>query len=358
MSDSENSLEARLLEALATVQEPSAGQDLVSAGLVREMTVQGGRLRCRLSLLVPDEDYRQSLEAQVRQALQRLRQVSQIGVDFELRVPDDGRPRGQPIRNAIAVASGKGGVGKTTVAVNLAVALAQGGARVGLLDADVYGPNVPIMLGVDKMPPPQEGKMVPAEAFGVRLVSIAFMVPPGQPLIWRGPMLHSAIRQFVTDVRWGEMDYLIVDLPPGTGDAPLSVAQTLPLSGAVIVTLPQQVSLADARRGLGMFRAMDVPVFGVVENMSFLQLPDGSRMDVFGEGGGRTLAEEAGVVFLGAIPMDPVVRQASDSGVPVVISHPDSPVAQAFRKVAREVATRVAAAALQQGAPIPIEIED
>jgi ATP-binding protein involved in chromosome partitioning len=285
--------------------------------------------------------------------------VESVEVHFDANVPSDGRSRGLlelPIRNAIAVASGKGGVGKTTVAVNTAIVLAQSGARVGLLDADIYGPNVPTMMGVQQLPPVKNEKLVPAEAYGVKLMSIGFLVKPDQPLIWRGPMLHSAIRQFLTDVDWGELDYLIVDLPPGTGDAALSLAQSLPLSGGVIVTLPQQVSLDDARRGLEMFRQLDVNIFGVVENMSYLELPDGTRMDVFGTGGGEKLAAEAGVPFIGAIPMDPAVRTGGDSGVPVTVSDPDSPVAQALSQVAMDLAAKVSVAAVQGPNFIPINI--
>ncbi len=212
------------------------------------------------------------------------------------------------------------------------------------------------MMGVDRLPPITGEKLIPAEAYGVKLMSIGFLVKPNQPLIWRGPMLHSAIRQFLTDVEWGELDYLIVDLPPGTGDAALSLAQSLPLSGGVIVTLPQQVSLEDARRGLEMFRQLDVPIFGVVENMSYLELPDGSRMDIFGAGGGEKLAREAGVPFIGAIPMDPAVREGGDQGRPVVIANPDSPVARALAEIARNIAARISVAAVQQSNFIPINI--
>jgi ATP-binding protein involved in chromosome partitioning len=242
------------------------------------------------------------------------------------------------------------------VAVNIAVTLAQSGARVGLLDADIYGPNVPTMMGVTHLPSPKENKLIPAEAYGVKMMSIGFLVKPDQPLIWRGPMLHSAIRQFLTDVEWGELDYLIIDLPPGTGDAALSLAQSLPLSGGVIVTLPQQVSLDDARRGLEMFRQLNVHVFGVVENMSYLELPDGTRMDIFGSGGGERLAQQAGVPFIGAIPMDPAVRAGGDEGKPVVITHPDSPVAQALRKITEDLAAKVSVAAVQQSNFVPINM--
>jgi ATP-binding protein involved in chromosome partitioning len=259
-----------------------------------------------------------------------------------------------PIRNAIAVASGKGGVGKSTVAVNLAVVLAKSGARVGLLDADIYGPNIPTMMGVEHLPTAGGEKLIPAQSHGVKLMSIGFLVKPDQPLIWRGPMLHSAIRQFLTDVEWGELDYLVVDLPPGTGDAGLSLAQSMPLSGGLIVTLPQQVSLDDARRGLEMFRQMNVPIFGVVENMSYLDLPDGTRMDIFGSGGGEKLAQESGVPFIGTIPIDPAVREGGDQGVPVVVSNPDSPVAQALNAIALDVAAKVSVAAMQNNDFVPI----
>jgi ATP-binding protein involved in chromosome partitioning len=274
-------------------------------------------------------------------------------------VPNDGRARGLlqlPIRNAIAIASGKGGVGKSTVAVNVAVLLAQVGARVGLLDADIYGPNIPTMMGVEHLPPQQKDKLIPAIAYGVKLMSIGFLVKPGQPLIWRGPMLHSAIRQFLSDVEWGELDYLVVDLPPGTGDAALSLAQSLPLSGGVIVTLPQQVSLEDAQRSLEMFRQLNVPILGVVENMSYLELPDGTRMDVFGTGGGKLLSDETGVPFIGAIPMDAAVRIGGDSGKPVVLAVPDSAVAKALRAVTEDIAAKVSVAAMSQSNLIPIKM--
>jgi len=285
--------------------------------------------------------------------------VESVEIKMDANVPSDGRPRGLlelPIRNAIAIASGKGGVGKSTVAVNVAVVLAKSGANVGLLDADIYGPNVPTMMGVNRLPAAQEGKLVPAEAYGVKLMSIGFLVKPDQPLIWRGPMLHSAIRQFLTDVIWGELDYLVIDLPPGTGDAALSLTQSLPLSGGVIVTLPQLVSLEDARRSVEMFRQLDVPVFGVVENMSYLELPDGTRMDVFGSGGGQRLASESGVPFIGAIPLDPSVRQGGDAGKPITVAQPESAVAQALNQIAQDVAAKVSVAAYQQANIIPINL--
>jgi ATP-binding protein involved in chromosome partitioning len=261
-----------------------------------------------------------------------------------------------PIRNAIAVGSGKGGVGKSTVSVNIAVALARSGARVGLMDADIYGPNTPTMLGVEKLPPPQGQRLIPAEAHGIKMISMGLLVKPGQPLIWRGPMLNSAIRQFLGDVEWGELDYLIVDLPPGTGDAALSLAQALPLSGAVIVTLPQLVSLEDAGRGLNMFRTLEVPILGIIENMSYLDLPDGTRMDIFGSGGGERLAEATQSTFLGKIPMEQNVRIGGDHGKPIVVSHPESAAATALVEISQKIAAQVSVAALSARNEMPINI--
>ncbi|HSR47520.1 MAG TPA: Mrp/NBP35 family ATP-binding protein [Anaerolineales bacterium] len=352
---------AQVLEALGKVQEPELHRDLVSLGMIRDLAVDGARVAFTIELTTPACPLRDRIQREAREAVEAVPGVEAVEIRMTSNVRPDGMTRGlvrAPIRNAVAVASGKGGVGKTTVAVNLAVALARTGARVGLLDADVYGPNVPTMMGLATMPPPVDGKMVPAEAFGVRVVSTGFLMPPGQPLIWRGPMLHSAIRQFIADVAWGELDYLIVDLPPGTGDAPLSLAQTLPLSGGLIVTLPQQVSLDDARRGLEMFRTMDVAILGVVENMSYLELPDGTRHDIFGSGGGERLAREAGVPFLGQIPMDARVRIAGDGGRPVVVAEPDSPVAQAMTALARSLAATLSVRSFQQSNVIPLSMVD
>ena len=348
-----------VMAALSKVQEPELHRDLVSLNMIRDLKIDGERISFTVMLTTPACPLRTQIEREARQAVEALPGVSSVEVKLDADVPSDGRSRGLlrlPIRNAIAVASGKGGVGKTTVAVNVAVELARSGARVGLLDADIYGPNVPTMMGVQRLPPQGTEKLSPAEAYGVKMMSIGFLVPPDQPLIWRGPMLHSAIRQFLSDVEWGELDYLVVDLPPGTGDAALSLAQSLPLSGGIIVTLPQQVSLDDARRGLEMFRQLDVPIFGVVENMSFLELPDGTRMDVFGSGGGQRLAQESGVAFIGAIPMDAAVREGGDSGVPVVVSAPESPVAIALRSIASDIAAKISVAAMQKSDFIPINM--
>jgi ATP-binding protein involved in chromosome partitioning len=355
----QNLNEQAVLSALSQVQEPELHKDLVTLNMVRDVEIDGGNVSFTVMLTTPACPLKTQIEREAREAVAVLPGVSRVEIKLDSDVPDDGRTRGLlnlPLRNAIAIASGKGGVGKSTVAVNVAVVLAQSGARVGLLDADIYGPNIPTMMGVNHLPPPREDKLVPAEKYGVKLMSIGFLVKPDQPLIWRGPMLHSAIRQFLTDVEWGELDYLIVDLPPGTGDAALSLAQSLPLSGGVIVTLPQQVSLDDARRGLEMFRQLDVPVFGVVENMSYLELPDGQRMDVFGSGGGQRLSDETGVPYIGAVPMDPAVRAGGDSGKPVVDTDPDSNVAQALRSVAEDIAAKVSVAAVQKGNFVPINL--
>jgi ATP-binding protein involved in chromosome partitioning len=347
------------MAVLSKVNEPELHKDLVSLNMVRDLRIEDGKVSFTVILTTPACPLKNQIERESREAVAALPGVSSVEIKLDANVPNDGRSRGLlqlPIRNAIAVASGKGGVGKSTVAVNVAVVLAQSGARVGLLDADIYGPNVPTMMGVDHLPSPDSGKLLPAETYGVKMMSIGFLVKPGQPLIWRGPMLHSAIRQFLTDVEWGELDYLIVDLPPGTGDAALSLAQSLPLSGSVIVTLPQQVSLDDAWRGLEMFRQLDVTIFGVVENMSYLELPDGTHMDIFGSGGGERLAKGAGVPFIGAIPIDPSVRSGGDSGVPVVVSNPDSAVARSLRVIAEDIAAKVSVAAVKQSNFIPINL--
>lgn len=356
---SDNVTKEMVLAALSKVQEPELHKDLVTLNMIRDVEIEGDQVSFTIMLTTPACPLKNRIQQEAKQAVQAVPGVGAVNIKMDANVPNDGRARSLldlPIRNAVAVASGKGGVGKSTVAVNLSVVLAQSGARVGLLDADIYGPNVPTMMGVEKLPAPTDNKLQPAEAYGVKLMSIGFLVKPDQPLIWRGPLLHSAIRQFLTDVDWGELDYLIIDLPPGTGDAALSLAQSLPLSGGVIVTLPQQVSLDDARRGLEMFRQLDVPIFGVVENMSYLQLPDGQRMDIFGAGGGERMATEAGVPFIGAIPMDPSVRQGGDNGTPVVVSQPESSVARALQAIAKDVAARISVAAVNQSNTIPINV--
>jgi ATP-binding protein involved in chromosome partitioning len=347
-----------ILAALGKVQEPELHQDLVTLNMVRNLEITDDSVSFTVMLTTPACPLRGQIEKEAKQAVLALGAKS-VQVKLDSDVPNDGRMRGlvhMPIRNAVAIGSGKGGVGKSTVAVNIAVALAESGARVGLLDADIYGPNVPTMLGVERLPPPNGKKLVPAEAYGLKMISMGLLVKPGQPLIWRGPMLNSAIRQFLGDVEWGELDYLIVDLPPGTGDAALSLAQALPLSGAVIVTMPQLVSLEDASRGLQMFRTLEVPILGVIENMSFLELPDGTRMDIFGSGGGEQLAQATDVVFLGKIPIEASVREGGDTGRPIVVAKPDSPAAISLRAIAQKVAARVSVEAMGSKNELPINI--
>ncbi len=242
------------------------------------------------------------------------------------------------VKFAIAVSSGKGGVGKSTVSVNLAVALAQAGARVGLLDADIYGPNIPMMMGVGKTPEQKDGKIVPAENHGVKLISMAFFVPEDTAVVWRGPMVHTAIQQFFRDVLWGELDYLLIDLPPGTGDAQLTLAQLVPLRGAITVTTPQDVALYDVRKGVMMFQKVNVPLLGLVENMShFVCGHCGHRTEIFSYGGGERAAEKMGIPFLGRIPIDPAIRSGGDTGNPIVVADPASPQAAAFRQIAEKL---------------------
>ena len=348
-----------VLAALSKVQEPELHQDLVTLNMIRNLEIEGDKVSFTVMLTTPACPLRGRIDKEVREAVMTVDGVKTIEVKMDSDVPNDGRMRGlvnMPIRNAIAVGSGKGGVGKSTVSVNIAVALAQSGARVGLMDADIYGPNTPTMLGVDKLPNPDGQRLIPAEAYGIKMISMGLLVKPGQPLIWRGPMLNSAIRQFLGDVEWGELDYLIIDLPPGTGDAALSLAQALPLSGAVIVTLPQLVSLEDASRGLNMFKQLEVPILGVVENMSYLDLPDGTRMDLFGSGGGEMLARETNTTFLGKIPIDQNVRIGGDTGKPIVASFPESAVAKSLQEISQKIAARVSVAAMTASNALPINI--
>jgi ATP-binding protein involved in chromosome partitioning len=254
------------------------------------------------------------------------------------------------IRYVVAVASGKGGVGKSTVATNLALTLQQAGAQVGLMDADIYGPSIPLMMGIPGTIDPQVTPL-PLERYGLRLMSMGFLVPPTQAVIWRGPMVHKAVNDFLTRIDWGPLDFLVIDLPPGTGDAQLTLTQTAPLSGAVIVTTPQDVSLIDARKGLEMFRQVRVPVLGIVENMSYFVGEDGKRYEIFRHGGGRKLATEAGVPFLGELPIDPRVAECGDAGDPVVHKHPDSPIAQAYRTLAETVVRGLEQGEQQAGLP-------
>src|SRR3989440_11822574 len=345
--------EQSVLDALRQIKDPDLHKDIVTLGFIKDLKIEGGDVSFRIVLAAPGCPVREQLQEQSRSVVARLPGVKSVSVTMDAEVPK-GRGLGEKltvegVRNIIAISSGKGGVGKSTVAVNLAVSLARDGARVGLMDAGVYGPNVPLMLGVaGERPSVNVNKLVPIEAHGIRLMSMAVLKPGDEPLIVRGPILHSLVRQFLQHVEWGELDYLIVDMPPGTGDVPLGLAQLLPVEGAVLVTTPQEVALSDVRRALRMFEAVNVPVLGVVENMSYFVAPDtGIRYNIFGEGGGRRLADEYGVPFLGAVPIGMEVREGGDKGVPVVVGHPRSPQAEALRHVAEDVARQVSIEAMK-----------
>ena len=335
------------MEALGTVLDPELGKDLVSLGMIDDLEISDSKVKFTINLTTPACPLKNEIKQNATEAVQSVEGVEEVEIELGSEVPFGQKKNEHTnIRNVVAVASGKGGVGKSTVAVNMAVSLAESGARVGLLDADIYGPNIPTMMGAERLGGTKDKKVIPAEAHCVKVMSIGFMVKPEQALIWRGPMLHSAIKQFISDVDWGELDYLVVDLPPGTGDVQLSLAQTLEVQGGVIVTLPQRVSLDDARRGMNMFKELDIPIFGVVENMSYLETPGGEEMDIFGSGGGEKLAEETGVPFLGTIPIDPRVRKGGDIGVPVVVSDPDAPVSQTLKHVTEQIAAQASMRAL------------
>ncbi len=342
-----------VLAALGKVQEPELHQDLVTLHMVKDLEIEGGDVSFTVILTTPACPLRAQIEQEAKAAVARLPGVRQVNIKLDAQVRADNRISGKldiPVKNIIAVASGKGGVGKTTVAVNLAVALSQMGAQVGILDADIYGPNVPMMMGVLEMPPPQAEKLVPPVAFGVQVMSIGFLVPDGEPLIWRGPMLHKAIRQLLTDVAWDNLDYLIVDMPPGTGDAQLSLAQSVPMTGGLIVSTPQAVALADATRGLAAFQRLEVPVMGIVENMAG---------EIFGVGGGERAAQQLGVPFLGRISLTPAIRVGGDAGRPSVAFEPESEQAGAFRTLAEKVAAQVSVMNARRPAPqkAPIKLD-
>jgi ATP-binding protein involved in chromosome partitioning len=345
--------EATVLDALRTIIDPDLRKDIVTLGFVRDLAINGGDVSFRVVLTTPACPVKEEMEGMAREAVRVLPGVANVNVTMDAEVPQGRGIKNNiaipGVRNIIAVSSGKGGVGKSTVAVNLAVALALDGASVGIMDADVYGPNVPLMLGTGYGQPEVVGNQLqPIQAHGIKMISMAVLVPPDKPMILRGPMLHGVVRQFLSDVNWGELDYLIVDMPPGTGDVQLSLAQLVPVQGAVLVTTPQEVSLSDVRRAVKMFEQVNVPVLGVVENMSYFIAPDtGTKYEIFGKGGGQKLAEEYGLNLLGQIPMGIEVREGGDNGSPVVVSAPESPQAAAFRKVAEEVARQVSIEAMK-----------
>ena len=336
----------QVLSALRNVQDPDLHKDIVALGFVKEVEIRGGEVDFTVELTTPACPVKDQMKAEAEALVAALPGVTAARAKMTANVSTRGgfgRQQIPGIRNIVAVGAGKGGVGKSTTAVNLAVALALKGARVGLLDGDVYGPNIPQMLGCTGSPEVDaEKRIVPPEAHGIKIISMGMLVPADQPIIWRGPMLHGAVQQFMRDVAWGELDYLIVDLPPGTGDVALSMAQSVPMAGAVVVTTPQGVSVSDVTKAVGMFRQLNIPVLGVVENMSYFVCGHcQERTEIFGNGGGRKMAEAMQMPFLGEVPIDTRVRSGGDEGLPIVAAAPDAPAAQAFASVASQVAAQV-----------------
>jgi len=340
-----------VLNALKAVIDPDLERDIVSLGFVKDVAISGGRVSAQIELTTPACPAHTQISDQALAAMRAVAGVADASVEMTARVRSASQPaKGQPplpgVKNVIAVGAGKGGVGKTTVSVNLALALAKMGARVGILDGDIYGPNVPIMLGVSTQLTTDGKQIVPAEAHGVQVVSIGFLTKDDDAIIWRGPMLHGAIQQFFREVAWKDLDYLIVDMPPGTGDVALSLSQTVPVVGAIVVTTPQKVALADSRRAIKMYQKLNIPTMGVVENMSFFDCPNcHHESDIFGHGGGEALAVEQQVPFLGRLPVYQPIREGGDSGVPLVVSEPGSAAARAFAHVAQRAAAQVSIAA-------------
>jgi ATP-binding protein involved in chromosome partitioning len=351
MSATAELTEEKVLEVLKTVRFPGLSRDIVSFGFVKDLAVGGGNVSFRLEITTESPRAAEEIEREAREKLRGLPGVSAVTIRLEVKPPGPAPPRGAAgvppppqnilpgVRFSVAVASGKGGVGKSTVAANLALALERIGRRVGLMDSDIYGPSQQMMMGISEKPFVNESnQIVPIERYGVRVMSLGFLMDVDQPVIWRGPMVMKAVEQFLQDVAWGKLDFLVIDLPPGTGDAQLTLTQKIHLSGAVIVTTPQDVSLIDARKGLAMFQKVNVPVLGIVENMSYYLCPAcGHREEIFKHGGGRKTAEELRVPFLGEIPLDPKVAIGGDAGRPIVAAEPKSPVTEAYLRIAEEI---------------------
>lgn len=338
--------EQQIIDALRKVDDPELGRDLVSLGMIRDIKICGGTVSFDLVLTTPACPMKSQMKQSAEEAVRRVDGVSDVKVNFKANLVRHGAPEAQEmlpdVKNIIAVASGKGGVGKSTIAVNLAISLASCGAKVGLLDADIYGPSLPMLMGVSERPLVRNGKMIPIEKHGVKLMSLGFLIEEDAALIWRGPMVAGAVKQMLTDVEWGEIDYLVVDLPPGTGDAQLTLAQTVPLTGVVVVTTAQDMALTIASKAAVMFRKMDVPVLGVVENMSYFACPNcGEKTDIFSRGGGDIAAGRLGVPVLGRIPLEPQTVLDSDRGEPTVMARPESEQARVFAELASQVAASV-----------------
>lgn len=351
--------ESAVLDALCAVKDPDLHRDIVSLGFVKHVAIDAGRVSFTIELTTPACPVKDLMRDQAHAAVAALPGVRSVAIEMTASVrsafnPMAGREHVPGVKNIIAVGAGKGGVGKTTVAVNLALALARAGSRVGLIDADIYGPNVPIMLGLQTQLTTDGEKILPAEAYGIQVVSMGFLTGDDAPVIWRGPMLHGVIKQFFHDVRWTDLDYLVVDMPPGTGDVALSLSQTVPVSGAIVVTTPQTVSVADTRRAIRMYQKLNVPTLGVIENMSHFVCPAcGHESDVFGKGGGERFATEVDVPFLGRIPLYEPIRVGGDTGVPIVAGEPESAPGRAFVAAAAQAAAQVSIASYNK--PIPLQ---
>jgi ATP-binding protein involved in chromosome partitioning len=352
----------KIEDALRGVSVPALKRDVVDLELVRDVLVDKGRVQLMIDSPTPGDEAKQRMRDSVTRALGGIPGIERVDLEVEWRVPkgrNDGRQSVPGISNIVAVSSGKGGVGKSTVAVNMAIALSQYGAKVGLLDTDVYGPNVPIMVGVNEEPQVRGQRLLPHQVYGISVMSLGFLNRGDRPVVWRGPMLHTAVRQFLYDVEWGELDYLVVDMPPGTGDAQLSLAQLVPVQGAVLVTTPQEVALADVRKAFNMFEQVRVPVLGVVENMSyFLCGQCSTRHAIFGTGGGEDLAKGFNTVLLGQVPLAVPVREGGDRGVPIVVGSPGGQEAAAFRAIADRVAEQLMILAMTTAALPVIDMGD
>ena len=349
------STDTSVLEALRGVKDPDFDKDIVTLKQVKDLRIDGGRVSFTVEQIVFGSPWRQQVGEQAGAAAKRVPGVSSVDVTMTAKVrpaviSDMSKQPVAGVRNIVAVGAGKGGVGKTTVSVNLAIALSQAGARVAMIDGDVYGPNVPIMLGVHTQLGTDGQRIIPADQYGIPLVTMAFLTSDDTPVIWRGPMLHGVVQQFFREVAWNDVDYLIVDLPPGTGDIALSLSQSVPVAGAILVTTPQTVSLADTRRAIKMYEKLNVPAMGLIENMSSFVCPTcKTESDIFGKGGGEKLAKEMNVPFLGALPIYEPIRIGGDTGIPICVGEPKSPAAQAFRSAAHQLAVQLATLALKQG---------
>ncbi|MCI0627824.1 MAG: Mrp/NBP35 family ATP-binding protein [Acidobacteria bacterium] len=341
--------EAAVLQALKAVKDPDLQQDVVTLGFVKDLKIEPGKVSFCLELTTPACPVKDQLKAEAERAVSALAGVQRVDVRMTFRVTSKQAPQTRTlipeVRNTVAVASGKGGVGKSTVAANLAVALMKYGARVGLMDADVYGPSIPILMGASEAPQVTQNRIIPPVAQGVKMISMGYFLPRNEAVIWRGPMLHKMIQQFLGEVEWGELDYLVIDLPPGTGDIQLSLCQTIPLTGAVIVSTPQDLALEVASKAIAMFKKLNTPILGVVENMSYYVCSHcGQRDEIFGHGGARKASERLGYPFLGEIPLDPAIRTSSDSGQPAVLQGENTPYGKAFLDIASATAAQISIA--------------